>query len=173
MWNMVFIHTLCCYNLNAQCSLVKCDWTQYLGIMVTTNECLLQEMGLSFPKFLFWVNKVRFGGRRNIDGIKSVNTSKQICFCKNRLICWCHWGGRGCFWSVSWQIKEHPKRGAWVPQSVRRPTTAQVMISQCVSSSPASGSVLIAQRLEPASYSVSPSLSATSLLALCLSLSQK
>ena len=35
-------------------------------------------------------------------------------------------------------------RGAWVAQSVERPTSAQVMISRSVSSSPASGSVLTA-----------------------------
>ena len=44
-------------------------------------------------------------------------------------------------------------------QSVKRPTSAQVMISQFVSSSPTSGSVLTAQSLEPASDPVSPSLS--------------
>ena len=48
--------------------------------------------------------------------------------------------------------------GAWVAQSVKRLTSAQVMISQSVSSSPASGSVLTAQSLEPVSDSVSPSL---------------
>ena len=48
--------------------------------------------------------------------------------------------------------------GAWVAQSVKRPTSAQVMISWSVSSSPASGSVLTAQSLEPVSDSVSPSL---------------
>ena len=42
-------------------------------------------------------------------------------------------------------------------QSVKRPTSAQVMISQLVSSSRASGSVLTAQSLEPALKSVSPS----------------
>ena len=49
-------------------------------------------------------------------------------------------------------------RGAWAAQSVERPTSAQVMISQLVSSSPASGSVLPAQSLEPVLDSVSPSL---------------
>ena len=44
-------------------------------------------------------------------------------------------------------------------QSVERPTSAQVMISWTVSSSPASGSVLTAQSLEAASDSVSPPLS--------------
>ena len=62
--------------------------------------------------------------------------------------------------------------GAWVAQSVKRPTSVQVMISQFVGSSPASGSVLTAQSLEPASHSVSPSLSAPSLLMLCLSVSK-
>ena len=64
-------------------------------------------------------------------------------------------------------------RGAWVAQSVKRPTSAQVMISQSMSSSPASGSVLTAQSLEPVSDSVSPSLSAPPLFKFCLSLSQK
>ena len=62
-------------------------------------------------------------------------------------------------------------RGAWVAQSVEHPTSAQVMISQLMGSSPASGYVLTAQGLEPASDSVFPPLSAPSLLALCLSLS--
>ena len=63
--------------------------------------------------------------------------------------------------------------GAWVAQSVKRPTSAQVTISRSVSSSPVSGSVLVAQSLEPTSDSVSPSLSAPPLLALCLSVSPK
>ena len=49
--------------------------------------------------------------------------------------------------------------GAWVAQLVKCPTSAQVMISWFVSLSPASGSVLTARSLEPASDSVSPSLS--------------
>ena len=49
--------------------------------------------------------------------------------------------------------------GAWVAQSVERPTSAQVMILQFVGSSPASRSVLTAQSPEPVSDSVSPSLS--------------
>ena len=57
-----------------------------------------------------------------------------------------------CFW------------GAWVAQLVERPTSAQVMISRFVSSSPASGSVLTAQSLEPALDSVSPPLSAPPML---------
>ena len=61
-------------------------------------------------------------------------------------------------------------RGAWVAQWVERPTSAQVMISRFVGSSPASGSVLTAPSLEPASDSGSPSLSAPPLLTLCLSL---
>ena len=50
-------------------------------------------------------------------------------------------------------------RGAWVAQSVGCPTSTQVMISWFMSSSPASGSLLIAWSLEPASDSVSPFLS--------------
>ena len=64
----------------------------------------------------------------------------------------------------------------WVAQLVKRPTSAQVMISGhdlrswFVSSSPVSDSVLTVQSLEPASDSVSPHLSAPPLLMLCLSI---
>ena len=64
-------------------------------------------------------------------------------------------------------------RGARVAQSVVRPTSAQIMMSRFPSSSPASGSVLTAQSLEPAWDSASPSLSAPPRLLLCLSLSIK
>ena len=64
-------------------------------------------------------------------------------------------------------------RGAWVAQSVGRPTSAQVMTSRSVSLSPASGSGLTVQSLEPVSDSVSPSLSDLPLLMLCLSVMQK
>ena len=63
-------------------------------------------------------------------------------------------------------------RGAWEAQVVKYPTSAQVMISQCMSSSPGLGSVLTAQSMEPASDSVSPSLSAPPSLMLCLCLSK-
>ena len=64
-------------------------------------------------------------------------------------------------------------RGAWVAQPVERPTSAQVVISQLVSSSPASSSVLTVRSLASASNSVSPSLSAPCPLVLCFCLSQK
>ena len=51
------------------------------------------------------------------------------------------------------------KRGAWVVQLVERPTSARVTIPRFVGSSPASGSVLTAQSLKPASDSVCVSLS--------------
>ena len=54
-------------------------------------------------------------------------------------------------------------------RSVKRPTSAQVMISQFMVSSPTWVSVLTAQSLEPVSDSVSLSLSDPPLLALCLS----
>ena len=56
-------------------------------------------------------------------------------------------------------------------QLVKRLTLAQVMISWFMGSSPAWGCVLTAQNLEPASDSVSPSLSAPP--PLMLSLCQK
>ena len=49
--------------------------------------------------------------------------------------------------------------GAWMAWSVKRPTSAQVMISRSVNSSPTSGSVLTAQNLEPVLDFVSPCLS--------------
>ena len=71
------------------------------------------------------------------------------------------------------QHKSNPSWGTWVAQLVKCPTLAQIMISQFVSSSPASGSVLTAYSLQPASDSVSPSLSAPPLLMLSLSLKDK
>ena len=52
--------------------------------------------------------------------------------------------------------------GAWVAQSVKHLTSAQVTISRFVGSSPVLGSVLTAQSLESDSDSVSPSLSLSS-----------
>ena len=69
--------------------------------------------------------------------------------------------------------KINKNRGARVAQLVKPPTSAQVMISRSVSSSPAPGSGLMAQILEPASDSVSPSLSAPPLFMLCLCLKNK
>ena len=74
---------------------------------------------------------------------------------------------RGLPWSSSkWG---HPW-GAWAAQSVKRPTSAQVMISRSVSSSPASGSVLRAWSLLRI---LCLPLSAPPPFMLCLSLSQK
>ena len=59
-----------------------------------------------------------------------------------------------------------------VPQLVKHLTLAQVMIPQFLGLSPVLGSVLTAQSLEPASDSVSPSLSAPPQLVPSLSFSQ-
>ena len=56
-------------------------------------------------------------------------------------------------------VKIHHYRGAWVAHLVKCPTSAQVMLSWFGTLSPALGSVPTAQSLEPASDSVSPSLS--------------
>ena len=69
-------------------------------------------------------------------------------------------------------LKSQTKGGAWVAQSVKRPTSAQVMISPSVSSSPVSGSVLTAQNLQPVSDSVSPSLCPSPVHVLSLSVSK-
>ena len=62
--------------------------------------------------------------------------------------------------------------GAWVAQFVKLLTSAQVVISRLMGSSPALGSVLTAWSLESASDSVSPALSPLPLLTL-LSFLQK
>ena len=58
------------------------------------------------------------------------------------------------------QLKSQKYWGTWMALSVEHLTSTQVMISQFVSSSPAS--VWTVQSLKPASDSVSPSLSAPS-----------
>ena len=78
-----------------------------------------------------------------------------------------HQHGASLGWKGDWL------RGTWEAQSVKRLTSAQVMISRFVSLSPASSSVLTAQSLESALDSVPPSLSASPLLTVCLSLSLK
>ena len=67
-------------------------------------------------------------------------------------------------------VKISQYHSTWVVRLVECPTSAQVMISQLVSSSPASE--LSAQSLEPASDSVFPSLSVPHLLTLSLFLSK-
>ena len=74
---------------------------------------------------------------------------------------------------TQWPVKNHTVGSAWVAQLIEQPNSAQIMISWSVSSSPALGSVLTAQSLEPASDSVFLPLSAPPPLVLCLSCSQK
>ena len=75
-----------------------------------------------------------------------------------------------CLQSRNNKVKDKNPWGAWVAQSVRHPTSPQVVILWLVGSSPTLGSVLTAQSLEPVWDSVSPSLSDPPLLMLCLSL---
>ena len=70
------------------------------------------------------------------------------------------------------KCKKKKNRGSWVAQSVKRPTSVRVTISRSVSSSPARGSGLMAQSLEPASDSVSLSLCPSPIHALPLSVSK-
>ena len=81
-------------------------------------------------------------------------------------------GNNSSFWAFFQELFKKSSLGR-LGGSVEHLTSAQVTISQFVSSSPTSGSVLTIQSLEPASESVSPSLSASLLLILCLSLCQK
>ena len=89
-------------------------------------------------------------------------------------------GGEGgaessCLMRMEFQFSKMPRAlgGAWVAQSVKCPTLAQVMISLFVSSSSTSSSVLTAQELEPALDFVSPSLCPSLTSALSLSLKNK
>ena len=75
----------------------------------------------------------------------------------------------GVFWRIEFK---NVFLDAWVAQSVKHPTLAQVMISGPWVQ-PHIGSVLTAQSLEPASDSVSPSLSLCPSPAHALSLSLK
>ena len=70
-------------------------------------------------------------------------------------------------------FKKNVPEAPRVAQLVKRLTLAQVTISWFMGFNPVSGSVLTAQSLEPASDSVSPSLSAPPPLVLCLFLSLK
>ena len=74
-------------------------------------------------------------------------------------------------WRLSYFKRKY--RGAGVARLVKHLTSAQVMISGSMSSSLASGSVLTAQSLEPASDSVSPSLTVPRPRSHSVSLSQK
>ena len=60
--------------------------------------------------------------------------------------------------NLEWAAEEGDDGGTWVAQSVERPTSAQVMNLQLMSSSPALDSVLTARSLEPAWDSVCVSL---------------
>ena len=65
-------------------------------------------------------------------------------------------------------------QGAWVVQSVEHPTSAHFVISQFVSWSPALGSLLSVQSLEPALDPLLPTpLSAPPLIVRSLSLTNK
>ena len=75
--------------------------------------------------------------------------------------------------NLNLNFKRKHKKGRLGGSVVGRLTSAQVMISPFPSLSPALGSVLTAQSLEPVSDSMSPTLSASPPLTLCLSLSQK
>ena len=70
-------------------------------------------------------------------------------------------------------INKYFLQGAWVAQLVEHLTSAQVMITRYVSSSPALGSVLTARSLKPASDSVLLSLCSSPTFTLSLTLKTK
>ena len=91
----------------------------------------------------------------NMGGVQHIRVEEIIHFHVD-------WGFPLCFlflyfFCLKW-LKTYILWGAGVAQSVKRPTSAQVMTSRSASLSPVSGFVLTAQSLEPASDSVSFSL---------------
>ena len=68
-------------------------------------------------------------------------------------------------------LEPERSQDAWVAQLVKYATSAQVMIPLFLGSSPAWGSLLTAQSLEPASDSVSPSLCSSPTYTVSLSVS--
>ena len=108
----------------------------------------IQPYALQLDQFLFWscfLLLLKDSVKRNVRNWNRMN----FVLCK--LVC--------AYNPLEVNLKQCLKRGAWVAQSVEHPTSAQVTIPQFVGSSPVSGSVLTARSLEPASDSVSPSLS--------------
>ena len=118
---------------------VDCGTQQTKGLALPADEALSDRVPAFIPSL--WL-----GGLRPCD---------QFWSWVARL----HWAPV----KTSLYLQFKPPWGTWVAQVVERPTSAQVMISWVVGLSPASGSVLTAQSLEPASDSVSPSLSAAPL----------
>ena len=88
--------------------------------------------------------------KQNLNRLKSRYPKKALCASTQSVKC-----------EIT-SIRSKNTWGAWVAQSVERPTSAQIMISRLVGSSLASGSGLTVPSLEPASDSVSPSLSGPS-----------
>ena len=108
----------------------------------------------------------RAGDKAKSEGREQVTRKKEIRLLRSILIADAIYSVPDSMLNITW-------RGTWVAQSVKHLTSAQVMISQSVSSSPTSGSVLTAQSLEPASDSVSSSLPLPHLHSVSLSLSLK
>ena len=88
-----------------------------------------------------------------------------VMFC----IVYCLYGETPLVYQVKMYLKCSLILGAWMAQSVNRLTSAPVMISRSLGSSPTWGSGLTAQSPEPASNSVFSSLSAPPPLVLALS----
>ena len=122
---------------------------------------LVDGLGIELQEF--WFSPVKFDVTCNIQ----VKMVKEALGCMSLVL---QTGNIKSGIRDMWKIvlRDTPHWGTWVAQSVERPTLAQVMISWSMSLSLASGSVLTAKSLEPASDSVSPSLSAPPPLMLCL-----
>ena len=99
--------------------------------------------------------EVRYGTPEDKMGPLATTSIENRSNCNFRVGCFFvsnvdrHVGGKGKMWKILKNILY--LWGAWVTQSVKHLTLAQVMISRFMGSSPVSGSVLTARSLEPAS----------------------
>ena len=125
---------------------------------------------LSYPSLSLqpslWHKEALWAGRWG--RLTGMSTRRESCLC---FISTCSVFMRVLLFACEEPSIENPQ-GIWVVQTVKRLTSAQVMISWFVGSSPVSDPVLTAWSLEPASDSVCISLSAPPPLMLCVSLSK-
>ena len=162
---LIFCQGFCEYVYERYWSVVAFPVISLSGVDMRITVASQNELGSvpsssTFGKKIFWKNRHYFFFKYWVEFSSEVIWASD--FCDGKI-----------FTHHFFLVKALFIRGAWVAWSVKRPTSAQVVISRSRSSSPASGSGLTAQSLEPVSDSVSPSLSAPPLFMLCLSLSQK
>ena len=108
--------------------------------------------GARRPNFMLQTRKIKWDPVKASPSLSNINMSSRKIYFPQKEITYFVFP---C--SLIFLIKfKRNSRGSWVAQPVKRPTSAQVMISWFVSSSPTSGSVLTTQSLKPALDSCLP-----------------